>query len=191
MRTFQNFITEAKVRGNSSDQSLDDYRMSKATDTPLEVGRVRDARKKKSGYLAKQQVGQKKRTKAVGGGKTVPAKDYKKRSDAGTTKPRSKVQQQPTRERGSAVLSSKEAQRKAYKERKAREASGKSKTDVIKTRDKLLSKKKDTTSPNYKPQKASGYTRPERRKLQRAGDRLLKDIAKKKEKPAQHYNPKL
>ena len=184
MRTFQNFITEAKVRGNSSDQSLDDYRMSKASDTPLEVGRVRDARKKKSGYLAKQQVGQKKRTKAVGGGKTVPAKDYKKRSDAGTTKPRSKVQQQPTRERGSAALSSKEAQRKAYKERKAREASGKS-------RDKLLSKKKDTTSPNYKPQKASGYTRPERRKLQRAGDRLLKDIAKKKEKPAQHYNPKL
>ena len=191
MRTFQNFITEAKVRGNSSDQSLDDYRMSKATDTPLEVGRVRDARKKKSGYLAKQQVGQKKRTKAVGGGKTVPAKDYKKRSDAGTTKPRSKVQQQPTRERGSAALSSKEAQRKAYKERKAREASGKSKTDVIKTRDKLLSKKKDTTNPNYKAAKASGYTRPERRKLQRAGDRLLKDIAKKKEKPAQHYNPKL
>ena len=51
MRTFQNFITEAKVRGNSSDQSLDDYRMSKASDTPLEVGRVRDARKKKSSHL--------------------------------------------------------------------------------------------------------------------------------------------
>ena len=34
-------------------------------------------------------------------------------------------------------------------------------------------------------------TTPERQKLQRTGDRLLKDIQKKKEKPASSYDPKL
>ncbi len=56
---------------------------------------------------------------------------------------------------------------------------------------KLLTKKKKPVSPKYKPAKASGYTRPERRKLQRAGDRLISDIKKKKEKSASHYDPKL
>ena len=53
----------------------------------------------------------------------------------------------------------------------------------------MLSKKKDTTSPNYKPQKASGYTAHERRKIMRAGERLVRDIKKKKDKPAAHYDP--
>ena len=179
MKSFRQFFTEATVRGEQGHQALDDYRMSKRTDTPLEVGRVGAKRKKTSA--------EKKRVKAVGGGKTAPAKDYKPRKDIGTQKPRSKREQQPEKARGSAALSPKEAQKKAYKERKAREKGAKTKTAS-----ELLSKKKKTTvSPKYKPQKASGYTAHERKKIMRAGRRLVRDIAQGKEKHISHYDPKL
>ena len=122
MKSFSQFFTEATVRGEQGHQELDDYRMSKRTDTPLEVGRVGATRQKTSD--------EKKRVKAVGGGKTAPAIDYKPRADIGTSKPISKTQQQPTKERGSSALSAKEAQRKAYQERKAREKSGEKSTDL-------------------------------------------------------------
>ena len=79
--------------------------MSKRTDTPLEVGRVGAKRKKTDA--------EKKRVKAVGGGKTAPAKSYKDRKDIGTNKPRSKVEQQPTQQRGTAGVKGKEAQKKS------------------------------------------------------------------------------
>ena len=101
MKTFQQFITE-----------IYDKDLTQVTRAQGEGGRVRASRKKTEP--------EKKRTKAVGGGKTVPAKDYKPRKDIGTQRQRSEREQQPTRERGSAALSAKEAQRKAYKERKAR-----------------------------------------------------------------------
>jgi len=151
------------------------------------------------GRKRKQTDAEKKRVKAVGGGKTVPAKTYKDKSDIGkTNKKRSPAgrQQQPTQQRGSAALSAREQQKKAYLERKKKsavkdEASGKDKKiDLKKSADKLLAKKaKKTVDPNYKPQKASGYTRHERRKIRRAGERLVKDIKNKKEKPISHYDP--
>ena len=54
----------------------------------------------------------------------------------------------------------------------------KPKTKALKKQaDKLLAtKKKKTADPNYKPQKASGYTRDERHRLRRAARRLMKDI---------------
>ena len=76
----------------------------------------------------KKAEGERKRMKAVGGGKMVPADSYKDRKDIGSTKARSEREQQPTQERGSARLSAKEAQRKAYQERKARERGGSSPT---------------------------------------------------------------
>ena len=119
----------------------------------------------------------------MGGGKTAPAKDYKPRKDIGTQKPQSTRVQQPTKERGSAALSAKEALKKAYRERKARERGSKTKTAS-----ELLSKKdKPKTDPKYKPQKASGYTRTERQKMQRMGDRMIKDIKKGKDKPGTSY----
>ena len=72
----------------------------------------------------KKSEGERTRVKAVGGGKTAPAASYKDRKDIGGTRARSSVEQQPTKERGSAALSAKEAQRKAYLERKARERGG-------------------------------------------------------------------
>ena len=183
MKTFTQFIKEVydpEVQGRSSIRKQG------------EGGRI--------GRKRKQTEPEKKRVRAVGGGKTVPAKTYKDKTDIGkTNKKRSKSgrQQQPTQQRGSANLSPKEAQRKAYKERKAKEKGAKTKSA-----DELLSKKPEgyveagrkrklvKKNPNYKPPKASGYTAHERRKLQRAGDRLLRDIEKGKEKPASHYDPK-
>ena len=174
MKTFNQFIIEAY------DKDLE----GQASRAPGEGGRIRAARKKREGYLAKQQQGQKPKVKAVGGGKTAPVKDYKPRKDIGTNKPRSKTQQQPTKERGSAKLSPREAQKKAAMERRAAKSGAKTKTA-----DELLSKKKKTVSPKYKPVKATGYTTAERQKITRAGQRLVKDIKQGKEKPISQYDP--
>ena len=176
MKTFNQYITEATTRGEQGHQALDDYKMSKKSDTPLEVGRLGANRKKTDA--------EKKRVKAIGGGKTAPAKDYKDRKDIGTNKQRSKVEQQPQRERGTAGVSGKAAQKKAYLERKRRE-----KGEKTPTRTQLLTKKTKSVSPKYKPVKATGYTAAERQKITRAGRRLVKDIQKGKEKPISQYDP--
>ena len=166
MKSFQQFITEAY------DKDLE----GQASRAPGEGGRIRASRKKRD--LDKT------RTKAVGGGKTAPVKDYKPRKDIGTNKPRSRTQQQPEKPRGSAALSPREAQKKAAMERRAAKSGAKTKTA-----DELLSKKKKTVSPKYKPVKATGYTTAERQKITRAGQRLVKDIRQGKEKPISQYDP--
>ena len=181
MKSFQQFITEAY------DKDLE----GQASRAPGEGGRIRAARKKREGYLAKQQQGQKPKVKAIGGGKTAPVKDYKPRKDIGTNKPRSRTQQQPTQQRGSAKLSPREAQKKARAERLAGKSGGKSKAELEKAATKLLSKKKKTVNPKYKPQKATGYTAAERQKITRSGRRLARDLSKGVNKPASHYDPKV
>ena len=140
------------------------------------------------GRKRKQTDAEKKRVRAVGGGKTVPAKTYKDKSDIGkTNRKRSPAgrQQQPTKERGSAALSPREQQKKARAERLAAKSGAKTKTA-----DELLAKKaKKTVDPKYKPVKATGYTAAERQKITRAGRRLVKDIKQGKEKPISHYDP--
>ena len=115
---------------------------------------------------------EKRRMKAVGGGKVAPAKTYKDRKDIGTQKKRSEREQQPTKERGTAGLSPREQQRKAAMERRAAKTGAKPKTA-----DELLRKKaKAKVSPDYKPQKASGMTRAERMKVLRKGETKLRNI---------------
>ena len=177
MKSFQQFITEAELKDMEG--------TGHGTGTTHRGGDKIGADRKKS-------ASEKKRVKAIGGGKTAPAKDYKKRSDAGSQRPKGRAserQQQPTKERGSASLSPREQQRKARAERLAGKSSGKSKEELKKSADKLLAKKKKSAHPDYKPQKASGYTAHERRKITRAGRRLVKDIQKGKEKHISHYNP--
>jgi hypothetical protein len=178
MKTFKTFVAEAYDRDVMGSSQI------KKTGQRGEIGR--DRRKSEP---------EKRRMKNIGGGKQVPAKSYKDRKDIGQQRQASTRVQQPTKERGSAALSAREAQRKAYKERKAREAGGSSagsSKDKEKAASKMLTKKTTkTVSPNYKPAKASGYSRDERRKLKRAGDRLVKDIRTGKEKKASHYDPKL
>ena len=166
MKTFAQFVTEAYDKDVMGSSQI------RKTGQRGEIGR--DRRKSEP---------EKRRMKAAGGGKMVPAKSYKDRKDIGTQRQASTREQQPTQERGSAALSAKEAQRKAYRERKARESGAKTKSAS-----ELLSKKSaKKVNPNYKPQKASGYTRTERQKLQRTGDRIIRDIRKGKDKPASAY----
>ena len=114
-------------------------------------------------------------------------RSYKDRKDIGTNKPKSRTQQQPEKERGTAALSPREAQRKAAKERRAAKSGAKTKTA-----DELLAKKaKKTVDPNYKPVKASGLTTKERKSLYKKGERALRDIrlknlGKKSEKELKH-----
>ena len=161
MKTFQQFITEVY-----------DKELTTATRAPGEGGRVRASRKKTDP--------EKRRMRAAGGGKMVPAKDYKARKDIGTQKPRSEREQQPTRERGSAALSAKEAQKKAYLERKAKEKGAKTKSAS-----ELLAKKpKAKVDPRYKPTGGPGntgtskksYTEKERKALYKKGERKLRDL---------------
>ena len=158
MKTFQQFITEVydpEIQGRST------IRRQQAG------GRIEPERKKTDP--------EKRRVKAIGGGKTAPAKSYKPRKDIGQTRPeqrKSAREQQPEKERGTAALSPREAQKKAYRERKARESGAKTKSA-----DELLAKKKkETTDPNYQPRKASGKTEKERKALYKKGERVLRDI---------------
>ena len=139
----------------------------------------------KVGAERKKTAPEKRRMKAAGGGKMVPAKDYKARKDIGQQRKAETRVQQPTKERGSAKLDPRAAQRKAAMERRARKGGAKTPTAS-----QLLTKKtKPKVSPDYKPQKASGMTRDERRKVKRAGVRLATDIQKGRERPRSTYEP--
>ena len=177
MKTFREFITEVydpDVVGKAQIRKQG------------EGGRV--------GRMRKKTEPEKRRMKAVGGGKMVPAKTYKDRKDIGTQRKTSDRQQQPTQARGSAALSPREQQAKARRERMAARGGAtkvKSK-DLKKQADKLLAtKKKKTADPNYKPQKASGMTRDERHRLRNAARSLMRDMRKGKEKPASAYDPQI
>ena len=186
MKSFQQFITEAESgKRYHAHRSYDpDVQGRSQFRTQGEGGRVKTYRKKTEP--------EKRRTKAVGGGKTAPAKDYKPRKDIGTQRPKSRKEEQPTRERGSAKLTPREQQRKAAMERRAAKSSGKSKKDLEKAATQLLTKKTTkAVDPNYKPRKASGLTTKERKALYKKGERTLRDIrlknlGKKSEKELKH-----
>ena len=63
--------------------------------------------------------------------------------------------------------------------------------EAEKTASKLLSKKKEQkpVSPNYKPAKASGYTRAERQRLMRAGEAELEKRVREAEAQKQGKKP--
>ena len=186
MRTFNQFLTICEAI----------YDRDQPSDVELKVGKIGKERKKTAP--------ERRRTKAVGGGKTAPAKAYKARKDIGQQRQASTRVQQPQKERGSAALSPKEAQRKAYKERKAREKGGVgARTDLTgkssstsKEKEKVASnlltqKSKPKTDPKYKAKKSSGYTAAERKAITRKGERVLRDIVlkstgKKSEKELKH-----
>ena len=125
MKSFQQFINESKERYDSEG-------------TPIGGGGSSHKGGDKIGYDRKKQEKSlpsphskgdkpKARVKAIGGGKTAPAKDYKKRSDAGSQRPKGRAserQQQPTRERGSARLSLRDQPTKARADRNKAHAGG-------------------------------------------------------------------
>ena len=128
---------------------------------------------------------EKRRMKAAGGGKMVPAKTYKDRKDIGTQKQTSTREQQPEKERGSAEVKQsyadkvKAERRKAAQARAAAKKSGSSAPEAKKTptASELLSKKSaKKVSPSYTPQKASGKSAAERKATMKKGERTLRDI---------------
>ena len=139
---------------------------------------------------------ERRRMKAVGGGKMEPV-SYKDRKDIGSQKQRSTKEQQPTKERGSSEVKQsyadkvKAERRAAAKARiAAKKSGGEVKKDTTSSKDKekaaskLLSTKKTEkkpVNPNYKPAKASGYTRKERMAITRKGETALRGIMKQQE----------
>ena len=177
MKTFQEFIVEAydkEVMGSSQIRRTG------------EGGRIGAERKKSAP--------ERRRVKAVGGGKTEPV-SYKDRKDIGTQRQASTRVQQPTQERGSsdvkakAAAAAKEERKKAALARiaakrgggEAPAASKPKAKEASATASKLLSKKKEEkpVSPDYKPAKASGLSRQERLKVTRQGEAKLRDLVLK------------
>ena len=160
MKTFKQFILEAydpEIQGRSQIRKQG------------QGGRIGAERKKTEA--------EKRRMKA---GTNTPVKSYKPRKDIGTQRPRSTREQQPTQARGSAAISAKEAQKKAYLERKAKERGAKTKSAS-----ELLAKKpKAKVDPKYKPTGGPGntgtskksYTEKERKALYKKGERTLRDM---------------
>ena len=118
------------------------------------------------------------------GGERKPT-EYKPRKDIGTQRQASTRVQQPTQERGSAALSPKEAQRKAYLERK----SGK-KTP---TAAELLSKKKPAEvdkRPSDQPKRpVVGMSRQQRSQITRKGQEKLEKLVRQSEAEKQKKKP--
>ena len=192
MKSFQQFITEVY------DKDL----MGRSQITKQgEGGRIGSKRKKEIAdqpsplsvqkNISLNKPTPKARVKAVGGGKTAPAKSYKDRKGIGTQRPRSTREQQPTGERGSArekQLAAAKAERKRAAQQRAASKSGVSnnKKDLEKKATELLKKKNtqktDTNNPkykphpDYKPQKASGLTQRERLNKVKKGEKALRDM---------------
>lgn len=190
MKTLNQFLSEAydaDVMGSSQ---------IRKTGERGEIGRDR-----------KKSEPEKRRMKAGGDGKMVPAKSYKDRKDIGTQRQASTRIQQPTRERGSADVKQSYADKVKAERKKAaqariaaRQSGGEVKKTTTSSKDaekqasKLLTKKTTTSvSPKYdskagKPQKS--YTRSERQKLMRTGERELERRVRDAEGEKQGKNPK-
>jgi len=172
MKTFQEFMLIAE-------EAYDASFMSGAQIIKTgEGGRIGQDRRKTAP--------ERRRVKAAGGGKTVPAKPYKTRKDAGQQKGSSAAAPgRPARStelkpgtagtQGSAAMTAKERQRKAFLERKARE-SGK---EQPKTASQALSQAKPASEKKPKPA-PTGKTRAERDKERNAKLRAKYNAEKQK-----------
>jgi hypothetical protein len=171
MKTFTQFCTEAY------DASFMSGAQVRKTG---EGGRIGSERKK-----TKPEIRRTSQPKA--GGERKPS-EYKARKDIGTQRQASTRVQQPTQERGSAALSPKEAQRKAYLERKAKEAGKKTPTAA-----ELLSKKKPAEvdkRPEGQPKRAVvGMSRQQRSQITRKGQEKLEKLVRQSEAEKQGKKP--
>jgi len=114
--------------------------------------------------------------------------EYKPRKDIGSQRQASTRVQEPTQERGSAALSPKESARKAYLERKAKEAGKKTPTAA-----ELLSKKKPAEvdkRPEGQPKRAVvGMSRAERSRITKQGQKKLETLVRQSEAEKQKKKP--
>jgi hypothetical protein len=174
MKTFRQFmsITEAY------------YETDKAASAPQDVGKVGQERKKSAPEIRRMSQ---KSEKGKQGQERTPS-SYKPRSDMGVQRQSEKRVQQPTQERGSAALSPKEAQRKAYLERKARESGAKTKTatELLSTKSKAPEDKRPTDQPK---RAVVGMSRAERKEITRKGQEKLEKLVRQSEAEKQGKKP--
>jgi hypothetical protein len=174
MRTFQEFMTIV--------EAYDADVMSRSQIRKAGPGgRIGSERKKSAPEM--------RRTKGTYQPKGTERKpsEYKPRKDIGAQRQASTRVQQPTQERGSAALSPKEAQRKAYLERKAKEAGKKTPTAS-----ELLKKKKTEVDkrPEGQPKRAVvGMSRAERKTITRKGQEKLEKLVRQSEAEKQGKKP--
>jgi len=176
MKTFQEFMSLCEASDSDAAKQLGWGGGASITRTG-DGGRIGKERKKTAPEI--------RRTKAVGGGKVEPSKPYAQRKDVGQQ--RGSSAPAPGRSKGgttlkagtagtqgSAAMSPKEIQRKAYLERKAREKGA----SQPKTASQAISqtKPKPQAHPDYKPHKPTGLTAKERNARTRAGEKLLKNL---------------
>jgi len=227
MRTFQDFITEArkKVKIEVNPKKPIEYKIAdigpgkKEYNVKTSKGwnnEAYDASVMSSSQIRKTGEGgrigaerkksapERRRMKAVGGGKMEPV-EYKPRKDIGQQRAASTRVQQPTQERGSADVKAKAAaaakeERKkaalariAAKKGGAAPAAAKPKAkEAEKTATKLLSTKKPAAQahPDYKPAKPSGISRAERQRITREGQKELEKRVREVEAQKQGKKPK-
>ena len=174
MRTFQEFMSLCEEVEDKSKR----LGFAATIKTAQAGGRVRPERKKTTP--------ERRRMKAVGGGKMEPVGSYKPRKDIGQQRSASTREQQPEQERGSAreaqLAAAKEERKKAAQARIAArkagqkpEASNPSQAEIKKTASKLLSTKKSSEKPtSSKPRRkwehegGGGMTRQERDRARNA-----------------------
>jgi hypothetical protein len=175
MKTFTQFCTEAYDAAFMSGAQIR---------SAGEGGRVGTLRKKSE--PERRRMSQKSE-KGNQGQERKPT-EYKPRKDIGTQRQASTRVQQPTQERGSAALSPKESAKKAYLERKAKEAGKKTPTAA-----ELLSKKKPAEvdkRPADQPKRAVvGMSREKRKEITRAGHKFAQELARQGEAKKQGKRP--
>lgn len=200
MRTFQEFMSICEATGDTYDA---EFRSGSQVIRAGEGGRT--------GRLRRKTTPEIRRTKRVGGGKTTPVVQ-KPRKDIG--KKRESTIEAPKQERGSAreaqLAAAKAERKKAAQARIAAKKSGekpeaaKAKSKELASKATELLRKKAAPKPKAKPASderfsssrdpedhmiKGKYSREEKKKLVRAGKRLVRDIQSGKEKPASHYKP--
>jgi hypothetical protein len=175
MKTFTQFCTEAYDAAFMSGAQIR---------SAGEGGRVGSLRKKTK--PERRRMSQKSE-KGNQGQERKPT-EYKPRKDIGTQRQASTRVQQPTQERGSAALSPKESAKKAYLERKAKEAGKKTPTAA-----ELLSKKKPAEvdkRPSDQPKRpVVGMSRAERKTITRKGQEKLEKLVRQSEAEKQGKKP--
>ena len=175
MKTFTQFCTEAYDAAFMSGAQIR---------SAGEGGRIGSERKKSE--PERRRMSQKSE-KGNQGQERKPT-EYKSRKDIGTQRQASTRVQQPTQERGSAALSPKESAKKAYLERKAKEAGKKTPTAA-----ELLSKKKPAEvdkRPSDQPKRpVVGMSRQQRSQITRKGQEKLEKLVRQSEAEKQKKKP--
>ena len=171
MKTFTQFCTEAYDAAFMSGAQI-----------------IKTGGGEKIGYERKKTKPEIRRKSQPKAGEERKPTEYKPRKDIGTQRQASTRVQQPTQERGSAALSPKEAQRKAFLERKAKEAGKKTQTAA-----ELLSKKKPSEvdkRPADQPKRAVvGMSRQQRSQITRKGQEKLEKLVRQSEAEKQGKKP--